>query len=174
MYNVQRSQTDWQDNIAKQPLTVWQIWILQIECHPYLQQNELYDFCKQNNIVITAYSPFGSGFKFTEVKGYVSLSDRPLSLFRDRADIIVRWSSTKVLNRNQSVHGSIKPLDLSPVAESCDNAVRFVGLRREDQGSSNLSKSSSRTEFRQLYKRPASLRPNLLAWLNHGFRLGIE
>ncbi|KAK9875414.1 hypothetical protein WA026_007807 [Henosepilachna vigintioctopunctata] len=33
---------------------------LQVELHPYLQQNELVDFCKENNIVVVAYSPLGS------------------------------------------------------------------------------------------------------------------
>lgn len=33
---------------------------LQIELHVYFQQNELVDFCKANNIIVTAYSPLGS------------------------------------------------------------------------------------------------------------------
>ncbi|MDT0646546.1 aldo/keto reductase [Zunongwangia sp. F260] len=33
----------------------------QVELHPYLQQNKLLEFCKENNINITAFSPLGSG-----------------------------------------------------------------------------------------------------------------
>ncbi|KAF1968931.1 Aldo/keto reductase [Bimuria novae-zelandiae CBS 107.79] len=32
----------------------------QVEAHPYLQQHELFDFCKSKNILIEAYSPLGN------------------------------------------------------------------------------------------------------------------
>jgi diketogulonate reductase-like aldo/keto reductase len=34
--------------------------INQVEGHPYLQQTELFDFCKKNKIQIAAYSPLGN------------------------------------------------------------------------------------------------------------------
>ena len=33
----------------------------QIELHPYLQQSAMLEFCKTNDILLTAYSPLGSG-----------------------------------------------------------------------------------------------------------------
>ncbi|WP_243397377.1 aldo/keto reductase [Crocosphaera subtropica] len=32
----------------------------QVECHPYLQQDQLLAYCKENDVALTAYSPLGS------------------------------------------------------------------------------------------------------------------
>lgn len=32
----------------------------QVECHAYLQQRQLFDFCKKHGVTITAYAPIGS------------------------------------------------------------------------------------------------------------------
>ncbi|MBK5194082.1 MAG: aldo/keto reductase [Flavobacteriaceae bacterium] len=40
----------------------------QVELHPYLQQNELLEFCKKHSIHLTAYSPLGSGDRTDAMK----------------------------------------------------------------------------------------------------------
>lgn len=37
--------------------------VLQVEVHPFFQQHKLVDFAKEVGIVVTAYSPLGSGSK---------------------------------------------------------------------------------------------------------------
>lgn len=54
----------------------------QIELHPYLQQNDMLDFCRANGILVTAYSPLGSGDRPAALKksGEPTLLDNPIIL----------------------------------------------------------------------------------------------
>lgn len=71
----------------------------QIELHPYLRQEKMFDFCKRNSIFLTAYSPLGSPDRPERLKetGEPVLMQEPilLSLAQkhscDPAQILLSW-----------------------------------------------------------------------------------
>lgn len=79
----------------------------QVELHPYLPQPELLDFCADNSIHVTAYSPLGSPDRPTSMKheDEPTLLENPIVQERAKAQSITRgqvliaWA----LNRGTSV-----------------------------------------------------------------------
>lgn len=75
----------------------------QVELHPFLQQDDLLNFCKSNNIHMTGYSPLGSGDRSSSLKA----EDEP-SLLDDEvineiakkhdaspAQVLIKWHLTR-------------------------------------------------------------------------------
>lgn len=83
--------------------------LLQIECHPYLIQKKLSDFCKEKDILITAYSPLGSpnrpwgkpdDLQLLEDKKLIELGKK---YNKTPAQIVIRYQvRIKILNYFQS------------------------------------------------------------------------
>jgi alcohol dehydrogenase (NADP+) len=79
----------------------------QIELHPYLQQNELVDYCRRHNIHLTAYSPLGSGDRPAAMKkaGELNLLENPVvtriaqTHGYSPAQVLLRWA----IERNTAV-----------------------------------------------------------------------
>ncbi|CAB3224113.1 unnamed protein product [Arctia plantaginis] len=76
----------------------------QVECHPYLNQNKLFEFCKEWNIIITAYSPLGSPKRPWVKPGELYLMEDPKVI-----TVAKRWnkSPAQVLIRYQIERGII-------------------------------------------------------------------
>ncbi|KAJ9600545.1 hypothetical protein L9F63_026318, partial [Diploptera punctata] len=68
----------------------------QVECHPYLNQSKLIEFCKERDIVITAYSPLGSPNSIAGENSPAPLKDPKITaiakkLGKSPAQIILRY-----------------------------------------------------------------------------------
>ncbi|MFB4168024.1 aldo/keto reductase [Virgibacillus sp. JSM 102003] len=60
----------------------------QVECHPYLQQNELKDFCEKHNIYLEAWSPLMNG---GEVLNNDAVKQIASKYGKTSAQVIIRW-----------------------------------------------------------------------------------
>jgi diketogulonate reductase-like aldo/keto reductase len=71
--------------------------VLQVELHPFLQQHKLVEFCQQRNVVVTAYSSFGSpAWVKPEIKFPSVLQNEQLAAIGAKhgktvAQVVLRW-----------------------------------------------------------------------------------
>jgi aldehyde reductase len=70
----------------------------QVECHPYLNQEKLLNFCRQRNIELTAYSPLGQGGRKADEP--FLLEDEKLKQISAKysksvAQVIIKWQTQR-------------------------------------------------------------------------------
>lgn len=118
----------------------------QIELHPYLQQTEMLEYCKEQNIHLTAFSPLGSGDRIPSMKG----PDEP-SLLENKtimriakkhnaspAQVIINWSvsrgtavipkstnESRIKENLRSLEFTLDPTDLEEIGK-LDKHFRYV------------------------------------------------
>lgn len=78
--------------------------INQVECHPYLAQTDLSEYCRSKSIVITAYSPLGSPQRPMAISNEANLMADPLLM---RLATKHGKSSAQVLIRYQMQRGHV-------------------------------------------------------------------
>ncbi|MCT4614321.1 MAG: aldo/keto reductase [Marinifilaceae bacterium] len=104
----------------------------QVELNPYFQQLELFEFCNENNIALTAYSPLGSNDRPANLKKAdepILLEDESLKLIADEKDcsvaqLILAWVQERGIS---VIPKSVNPTRLRQNFESSD-----IDLTTED------------------------------------------
>lgn len=108
----------------------------QVECHPYLQQRKLLEFCKNNMIAMTAYSPIGSGTKeilednvIVEIAKRLEVSPAQVLLAWNMArDVAVIPKSVKKEHLQENLRALNVGLDIDDInsIDTLDKNKRFV------------------------------------------------
>ena len=76
--------------LLESPDTVILPAVNQLEIHPWLQQRRLVEYCKQQGLVVEAYSPLARGQKFGGASPELqAIASR---IGRTEAQVLIRWS----------------------------------------------------------------------------------
>lgn len=113
----------------------------QIELHPFLQQQEMLEFCKNENIVLTAYSPLGSTDRPPVFKApdEPSLLENPTILEIAEANgissaqVLIRWSiqrGTSVIPKSVNPGRMKQNLDAASLNLSDDDMQKISSLEK--------------------------------------------
>jgi alcohol dehydrogenase (NADP+) len=120
----------------------------QIELHPYLPQQKLVDFCKDNGINITAYSPLGSADrpKARQKEGDPVLMEHPV--FKDiakkhkvsAAQVLIAWSLHREIAvipksaNKERINSNIKSKDIVLTEDDLKAILEIKGHHRYIDG----------------------------------------
>ncbi len=104
----------------------------QVECHPYLQQDELLTYCNKNDIALTAYSPLGSNDRPQFIKQEnepILLENKVIKNIAQKhqatpAQILIQWA----IERGTVVI----PKSVSPERIKQNYEAQNISLDRED------------------------------------------
>jgi len=113
--------------------------VLQVEIHPYNTQDKLLKFCRQNNVLVTCFSPLASA-SYTELnmsKASDSVLDQPVvkalaeKYQRSAAQIVLRWGvqrGTAVIPKTSQVSRLAPNLALFDFALSPEDSAQIDAL----------------------------------------------
>lgn len=114
----------------------------QVELHPFLQQHELVEFCKENNIHLTAFSPLGSGDRAQQMK-----ADNEPSLLKNNtinkiaekhnaspAQVLIKWAvarGTAVIPKSTSKDHIISNLESEKINLDQEDLKKIAAIDTE-------------------------------------------
>lgn len=114
----------------------------QVELHPFLQQHELLEFCKENNIHCTAYSPLGSSDRSEKLKAEnePSLLEEPvIKEIAEKHDVspaqvLIKWAVTRgtaVIPKSTSKDHIISNLESEKISLDEEDLKKIAEIPRE-------------------------------------------
>lgn len=113
----------------------------QIELHPFLQQNEMLEFCNKENIVLTAYSPLGSTDRPPQFKApnEPSLFENPtiVEIAKTKgissAQVLISWAvqrGTSVIPKSVNPGRMKQNLDAADITLSSEEMKKIADMDR--------------------------------------------
>lgn len=114
----------------------------QVELHPFLPQPELLQFCKENDIHCTAYSPLGSGDRSAQMKAddEPSLMEEPaIKEIAEKHDaspaqVLIKWAvarGTAVIPKSTTKEHIISNLESEKLPLDEDDLKKIANIERE-------------------------------------------
>lgn len=119
----------------------------QVEAHPLLPQEELFQYCKEHNICITAYSPLGNN-----LAGLPHLTDHPViqevakKLGSTSAQVLIAWGAQRGYSvipksiQEERIISNFKQIELS---DEDFNKVSAIGHNNHTRFNTPFSYSAS-------------------------------
>ncbi|MFP7171173.1 aldo/keto reductase [Terribacillus sp. 7520-G] len=106
----------------------------QVECHPYLAQNELKEFCKKHDIFVEAWSPLDQGGDVLKDEVVTAIAEK---LGKTAAQVVLRWhlqNDTIVIPKSVTpsrIEENFQVFDFELSAEDMDAINKLDAGRRK-------------------------------------------
>ena len=116
----------------------------QVECHPYLQQKELKEFCKEHGITLEAYSPLMNGTKVLDDPVIQEIANQH---GKTPAQVILRWhlqSDVVAIPKTVTPSRMDENLDVFGFELSHEDLEKIAGLDRNERHNAVPSENNNR------------------------------
>ncbi|MFS0562247.1 aldo/keto reductase [Terribacillus sp. 179-K 1B1 HS] len=115
----------------------------QVECHPYLAQNELKEFCKKHDIFLEAWSPLDQGGDVLKDEVVTAIAEK---LGKTAAQVVLRWhlqNDTIVIPKSVTpsrIEENFQVFDFELSAEDMDAINKLDAGRRKGAHPNDMNK----------------------------------
>jgi Aldo/keto reductases, related to diketogulonate reductase len=105
---------------------------VQVESHPYLPETELLEFCKQKNIVFSAFAPLGHGIKPGPLEDPV-ITAIAARVEKTPAQVLLAWAvqrGTALLTTPRTADRARENFDISPLPQDAFDEINRIQTRQ--------------------------------------------